>query len=707
MPIRAAPPRSIRGLNRLTVAVKNRAQVQKTACALLASFGLVCGGLVPALAQGPVQGPAAPPPLNPTPNVNPIPSVAPTPLPPNPANNASPPLMGVPTPALGGAPAPSLDTPTPDADMATPGPAAMGKIAQIIIVHKGTANISNDAIRAIMTEKVGDQYDPDKAGADQAAIKGMGYFNGDVGLDVTPDPAGGLDLTYTVVENPVVKNIVFTANTKNGQPSVTSASLLAQMNTKPGQVLNTNTLVRDLDHLFNRQTGYIAQQGYIVDVSPDINIDPNNGTLTVPLIEAHIAQIIIQGNKKTKKFVITREMNSRAGEVLNEIKLHADMTRIYNTGLFDQVGPFQLAPTDVGLVNVVIPVVEKRSGTVSVGVGYSSYAKLVGRAELAENNFRGLGERVSLMWEVDGISSQSSVDLGFYEPYLDKEHTSLNVDIYDKVVYRFDSSTFGGGIGSTDTYYEIHKGGTIGLSRPLSNTLSVSPTFRYEDVTTDNVALAIQDAFIRQDGTIGVVGFQIVNNTRDNNISPAEGGLDSLSFEVGEANTSTVNNAPTPLQPGRHGVGKIGLDLRRYISLQGPRKAGDFKSPKKVLAVRLLLGYANADIPFFEQYFLGGADDLRGVDTDRYWGNKLALFQAELRLPLGKSQNIQLVPFMDVGDAWGSIYQGIGLSQHQNFSPTADFGLGVRLVTPIGPIRLDEALGSDGAHTQFSIGQSF
>jgi outer membrane protein insertion porin family len=699
--------------NCLTLAVKNRAQAQRKTCAFLVSAGLVWASVSPVLAQGPAN------PLNPA-----IP-VAPA-APPNQAINANPAGNGVPEvapPDLGAGAVPVLPNPPalpnplgnpviapPDNGGNPPapaGPALTGKIAQINIVHRGTANISNDAIRAVMKEKVGDQYDPSTAAQDQDAIKGMGYFNGDVTLDATPDPAGGVDMTFTVVENPIIKKIVFSANTPDHQPSVPSATLLAQMDTREGQVLNTNTLVRDLDHLFNRQTGYMRQKGYIVDVSPDINIDPLSGILSVPLIEAHVDHILIQGNKKTKTFVITREMYSKSGQVLDENKLQKDMTRVYNTGLFDQVGPYQLEPTDVGLVNVVVPVVEKRSGTVSVGVGYSSYAKLVGRASLAENNFRGLGERVSLQWEVDGISSQSSIEAGFFEPYIDKNHTSLDVDLYDKVVYRFDSSTFGGGVGTTNTYEEKHVGGTVSVIRPLSDTLSFSPSLRYESVTTDTVSVPIEDAFIRQDGNIGVVGFQLTQNTRDNNVSPAEGGLNSLSLEFGQANTSTVNNAPTPLAPGLHGVSKFGLDLRRYISLDGPRKPGDFKTPKKVLAVRLLMGFANSDLPFFEQYFLGGADDLRGVDTDRYWGNKLALFQGELRLPIGKNENLQLVPFMDAGDAWGSIYQGIGLKQHSSFSPTVDFGLGLRLVTPVGPIRLDEAFGDQGAHTQFSIGQSF
>ena len=402
------------------------------------------------------------------------------------------------------------------------------------------------------------------------------------------------------------------------------------MDTKEGQVLNTNTLVRDLDRLFNRQTGYMRSKGYIVDVSTDINIDPTSGVLTVPLVEAHIDQIRILGNKKTKNVVVTRELLSRPGDVLDENKLQKDMTRVYNTGLFDQVGPYQLEPTDVGRVNVLVPVVEKKSGTVSVGVGYSSRSQLVGRAELAENNFRGLGERVSLQWEVGGITSQSSVELGFYEPYLDKNHTSLDLDLYDKVVYRFYSGSFGGGIGDTNQYTETAQG-RHGGRQPAPQRHPAGQHHRALRECQHQQRLGPAQRRLHPPGR------------RRWRARPARRQQHARQQPVARRRRPELHllrvrprqhvhrgNVPTPLAPGRHNIGKFGLDLRRYISLQGPRKLGDFKSPKKVLAVRALLGYANSDVPFFEQYFLGGADSLRGSDTDRYWGNKLALFQARV-----------------------------------------------------------------------------
>ncbi|MEO7715004.1 MAG: BamA/TamA family outer membrane protein [Capsulimonas sp.] len=589
--------------------------------------------------------------------------------------------------------------PTPTA------PALKGKITEVVI--KGNQTISTDAIQAVLSQKVGDQYTQDGAEKDREAVKNMGYFNGDIGLNAVQTPDNGVQVIYTVVENPVIKKISFTANTPTGEPTIPADKLKSLMEIKEGQVLNTTVLVRDLSHLFDRQTGYVRSQGYIFDVSSDINIDPNSGTLTIPLIEAHIEAIQIKGNKKTKPVVITREMRSKAGDVLDERRLQKELTKVYNLGLFDQVGPFEEIPTDVGKVIISIPVVEKRSGQVSVGVGYSDRAKLVGRAELAENNFRGLGERVSLTWEVGGSSSQSDLELGFFEPYLDKHHTSLNANIYDRAIYRFASDTFNGTSGSNNTYIEKRRGAMLNLGRPLSDTFNVGISGRTEQVRANDVELPPEDLFIRQVGNVSALGLNATSNTRDNDISPAGGGLRAISLELGVANTTTVNNAPGPLQPGRHAFTKLGVDLRQYISLQGPRKPGDFREPKRVIAVRLLLGATNKNVPFFEQYFLGGADSLRGYQTDRYWGSKLALFQSELRIPIGKDNNLQGVLLADIGDAWGSIYQDSSLKQHDTMSLSSNFGFGVRLVTPIGPIRVDYAVGREGGKTQFSIGQSF
>ena len=711
----------------MTLWNKNRAQVRRKTCALalstsVLSASLALAPLVPASAQGagatpgnaptsPVTpaSPAAPPAANPAPENTPATSPD-TPAAPNTgvAPAPAPTVPGFTLPPVGGADSGAGADTAPDA------PQLSGRISRILIV--GNKNINDAAIRGVITNaglKLGDTYSAANAASARDAVKAMGYFNGDIVLSGAQDPAGGVDVTFTVRENPVIKTIKFTANTPNGEPTVSADKLRSLMTTKEGQVLNTNILVRDLDNLFNHTTSYVYQQGYIFDVSSDINIDPLSGVLTIPLVEAHINSIKITGLKKTKPTVVTRELHSQVGDVLDEKKLQKDLTRVYNLGLFDEVGPFDPSSTDVGKVDIAIPITEKRSGQVSVGVGYSSTQKLVGQAELAENNFRGLGERVSLQWQVGGVNSQSSLELGFFEPYLDKRHTSLDVDLYDKAVYRFNSNglsnSSSSSSGDTNAYIERHKGGTLGINRPYGDTLTLGITGRTESVNVDNVNVGA-DQYIRQKGSVTGLGLRGILSNRDNEFAPAAGGLTSVSYEFVSASTQPVDNfAVSPLAPGREYFGKLGIDLRRYTSLQGPRKPGNFTQPKRVLATRILIGTTSKNVPFFEQYFLGGADSLRGYDQDRFWGSNLALFQAELRVPVGKDNNFQGVLLFDGGDAWNSIYQVQGLRQHTAFKLQTDYGVGVRLVTPIGPIRLDYAIPSGGGagRTQFSIGQSF
>ena len=701
---------------------KKRAQVTRRACAFVVSASLTLTGLAPwAAVHAQNAGPVNPIANPVTPATNGAGATAP----------GNDPTRGVDVPGNVPVPVknpitipgtlpqftvPPLALPTPDTvPGASSAPVLTGRVSRIAVL--GNANVSDVAIRAYITQsglKLGEPYSAALAEKARDAVKNMGYFNGDVVIGAVTDPAGGVDVSFTVRENPIVKTIKFTANTPTQEPTIPGTKLKSLMVTQEGKVLNTNTLVSDLDKLFNHQTGYVRGQGFIFDVSSDINIDPLNGVLNIPLVEAHINSITIKGNKKTKAVVLTREFRSVVGEVLDEHKLQKDLTRVYNLGLFDEVGPFDETSTDVGKVDIVVPVTEKRSGQVSVGVGYSSRSKLVGQATLAENNFRGLGERVSVMWEVGGISSQSSLDLSFFEPYLDKKHTSLNVDLYNKALYRFASSSFTGGSsntsGTNSTYIERRKGLVLGLNRSFSDQLTGGITGRYESVSTDNFQVVNGNQFIQQQGTVSGLGFRSVYSNRDNEVAPAAGGLRSISYETVYASTRPVNqNLPSPLAPGREYFGKLGLDLRQYMSLQGPRKAGNFNQPKRVLATRLLIGATARNIPFFEQYFLGGADSLRGYDTDRFWGSNLALVQAELRVPLGKDNNFQGVLLFDGGDAWNSIYQQQGLQQHTAFKLSTDYGVGIRLVTPIGPIRLDYAIpgGGGGGRTQFSIGQSF
>jgi len=606
----------------------------------------------------------------------------------NPAATVAP---GAAPPAAPGAVVP----PTPPAGDANQAPAQpTGALGEILIA--GNKNITGEAIRAILKQKVGQPFSPTDAESDRQAIQDMGYFSA-VTLRTTVAPVTNqVSETYTLVENPRVTAIVFTGNSVESSPV-----LLKVMQTQTGQVLNTNLLSKDIQSII----AVYRNAGFRASISDEINIDPATGTLTVPLIEARISSLTITGNKKTKTWVITREMKSKPGQVYNENVFRRDLTKIYNLGLFDNVGPADIGTPDVGKVALTLPVTEKRTGQVSVGVGYSSTEHLVGRAQLSESNFRGLGETASIMWEVGSVQSESSIDLGFADPWIDRKHDGFSVDLYDKVVYRFDNSFFSGSsVGTSSQYVERHKGAQVSLSRPLSDYTTGFLTVRGESVSTNNADVPVSSLFIIQNDSIFGLGGRIVTDTRDNAFNAAAGGYTAFSLEGVGADTSTAGNAPSPLAPGPYYFPKFGADLRRYFSLQGKRRKS-LTENKRVFAVRLLAGFTATDTPFSEQYFLGGADTLRGYAEDRFWGNDMLLINAEVRIPIVSS--VQGVLFTDAGDAWGSIYQAEGLQQATSFQLQAAVGVGLRVTTPVGPIKVDYGIGRFGGNTDFSVGQSF
>ncbi len=261
------------------------------------------------------------------------------------------------------------------------------KVIEVAIT--GNQCINTDAIHNVITLKVGDDNTTQVTDKDKAAIMSLGYFSA-VTVHVD-NVAGGVKVTYEVTENPKITSVKVVGN----EP-VPVQKVLDLMKTKPGQVLNTATLNLDIDAI----QGYYGDQGYIVYVTADIGVDPQTGVLTVPILVHTVESVEITGAKKTKPYVFLREMKTQPGKVFNVKVLKADMAKIYNLDILEDVKQYQItAGSEIGQVRITIPVVEKKTGQVSLGVGYSSQQKPVGEARLSETNFRGRGQGLNLLWE--------------------------------------------------------------------------------------------------------------------------------------------------------------------------------------------------------------------------------------------------------------------------------------------------------------------
>lgn len=587
---------------------------------------------------------------------------------------------------------------------------AVAQASKVIeVAVSGNVNINSETIRNAISLQPDSEFSQQAIDKDRDAIMAMGYFSA-----VTPhkeDLPGGIKITYEVTENPKVTDIKIL-----GSDPIKPDVVLGLMKTKANQVLNTDTINLDVEAIQN----YFGEQGYIAYVTEDLGVDPKTGVMTVPILVNRVETVAITGNKKTRTWALLREMKTQPGQVFNVQVLKADIIRIYNLDILQDVLPYQITPgSEIGMVKVTIPVEEKKTGMVSLGFGYSSRQRLVGQARLSETNFRGRAQGLNVLWQQgtsSAVGGSASQELGFYEPWIDKRHTSLQVNAYSKLLYRFSSGIFNSSsLIDDETYSERHEGGDITVSRPITEKTRVYVGGRYEDVRTNEKLLGDltgeYDLYkLVMQGTVTAGSLRMVRNTRDFDLDPATGQYQGLSLEVGSVRGSTFKRdigeaSPFYKSPFNGTFTKASIDLRRYFSKGGPKLTPQDK--RVTLAVRLRAGMGSGKMPFFEQFFVGGAESLRGYKEDRFWGDHMLLASVELRKPLANS--ISGVLFVDYGSAWGgnldfSIDQ---MPQTSSFDGFFGTGVGLRVNTPIGHLRLDYGIGSEGGRTHFSMGQAF
>jgi outer membrane protein insertion porin family len=535
----------------------------------------------------------------------------------------------------------------------------------VAIETRGNEHIPTDTVTAALTAHVGEAYTPALAEAQGKAVRDLGWF---YDVSVTTEPAEqGVRLVVAVVENPVIKGLVIEGNTV-----FSDEQLLAVMETKPGQVSNNRTIIRDLQAI---QRKY-QDAGYIYAQVTDVATDATTGNLVISLVEGKVEEIRVTGNRKTKTYVVAREMGTKPGDILNREVLRRDLDRLINLEIFQDVSAQPTVGSAPGLVVVTINVVEKKTGLASAGLGYSSVQKLVGFVDLAESNLGGTGQQVTIRTEFGG---RESYELGYYNPWIAAPATSLRVGLYRKLILReafTQEKSF--------LYDEQRNGGNVTWSRPLGQSYN---TRLFATVRADSVSVRQAEATelpeiiaLQRGEDVRSLALAVRNDTRNIIANPTHGGLNSLSVEF----AGWLGGAD---------FGKFGSDLRRYWRVGG----------KTVFASRLMFGLATGNPPFLEQYLVGGGETLRGYRNDRFPGTHMALLNTELRIPL--QENLAGVLFADVGDAWGGAFaRDFG---DTDFTAHLGYGVGVRLITPIGPIRIDYGIGSEGQETHFSVGHAF
>jgi len=337
-----------------------------------------------------------------------------------------------------------------------------GRITAIVV--RGNENIETELIVSQISSNIGDLFSKDSVQADMEAIFGLGYFQ-DVQVKLEPF-RDGYRVVFEVVENAILDDIVVEGSTMLSEETIKDVMVL-----RTGQVFSQKILQNDLD----RVSQLYEDRGLILAQMEKVDFDQDTGALLIRLVEGRIEEIKISGNEKTVDNVIRREIEIEPGELFDFDRVKKTLQDIYNLGFFEDVS-MKLEPgSEEDLIVLVIEVVEKSTGVLGGGGGYSSGEGLFAYASIKEANLFGRGQSIEAKLEV---GTRTTYSVSFYEPWLANTPTFLGIEAYDIFMKKNEK------INGVDSEYEIERlGGKLSFGRNFKDNLKVGLELKTEEAT--------------------------------------------------------------------------------------------------------------------------------------------------------------------------------------------------------------------------------
>jgi len=468
----------------------------------------------------------------------------------------------------------------------------------------------------------------------------------------------------------------------------------------PNGVLNPQRFQKD----YRAINTYYAAHGYTATEVIDHRLDADTKhlgehILVYVILEPHISEIVVSGIKHTHEYVVLHQLVFKVGDIFNENDLNRSVINLDGLGIFQGVTyNAEAGTTAPGSIMVTMTVTEQSTGNASFGLAESSASGLTGFLTVTESNLFGTGRSLSLSFTYGG---EKSYDLEYKIPYLDKHRTSFEIGIYDRITVRQAE----GGSGISQDFVSHDAGMRVLLSRPLnwkSNTrivLDISAD-NLRGTLTGNAAVFPPSVLIPilKQSNVRSISPSIVRDVRLGNPNrPFGGSYYSLGAQC------------AGLWGGVH-FNKISGYASWYFIVKRDKKAAEkaqtnIQPAHWIYATRLMAGTSTGVPPFLNQFMAGGATTVRGYKEQRFPGQQMLVFNNELRIPVANI--VDVVAFIDVGDAWGGIFaESLG---DPNFHLHRGYGAGLRVNAPIiGPIRLDIGFDSQGhSELYFGVGPTF
>ncbi|WP_088890999.1 BamA/TamA family outer membrane protein [Leptolyngbya ohadii] len=599
-----------------------------------------------------------------------------------------------------------------------------------VLVEGTEGDLLNEVYNAIQTQP-GQTTTRSQLQQDINAIFATGFFSNV--RAVPEDTPLGVRVTFLVQPNPVLQSVQL------------SGSVLAEQDTtvtfqdqqvplqqavdeifadQVGSIVNLRQLqlgIENLNRLY-QDNGYVLAQ---VIAAPQISPD---GTVTLEVAEGVIEQISIQfledgqpvdeeGNPvegKTRDFIITRQFESQPGDVFNQNQIRTDLQRAFGLGIFESLNIALNPGQDPRQVDVTVLVTERNTGSLAAGFGISSASGLFGSVSFQETNLGGNDQDLSA--EIQLGQRDLLFDLSFTDPWIggDPNRTSYTVNAFGRQSI---SLIFDGGeeevfLPNGERPRIRRYGGGVSFSRPLGDEWRASLGLQYQNVSVRDVdgTLTPRDEFgnllsFNDSGidNLLTLQFSAVQDRRNDPIVTTSGSVLRLSTEQAiPIDGITFNRLRASYS--------YFIPVRFLRFTQGCQQ--DTPTPEEcpqTLAFNVQGGTIIGDFPPYEAFALGGTDSVRGYGPgDLGSGSSFVQATAEYRFPVFSIVGGAL--FFDFGSDLGTASDVPGDPAGIRDKPGTgfDYGVGIRVQTPLGLVRVDYAINDQGDNrVTFGIGQGF
>jgi NTE family protein len=490
---------------------------------------------------------------------------------------------------------------------------------------------------------------------DLEALLKTGFFSG--GEAILISHPYGKELVYQFQENSTLRRLEICGNSIYPEKQ-----LLEYLSPHCGERLNIARIQQSLRDCLEL---YLSA-GYTLADWTQAEFDTVTGILHLEISEGMVDEIIVEGNRNTRDWVITRALPQKVGSPFNSNLVNRGIENIYSTRLFEQV-TYRLEPGSERN-KLVISVKERPSQLARFGLCYDSEYKFAGFIEMGETNLLGIGQQLFGKLHLSDRFKQGTLNLKADRLFKTMATYKLRF-FYDHGKHHFYDNNR-----HTSGWKENRYGMNLSVGQQIARLGTASFEFQI-----DRADITDYQTDVKYSHKTRAVILRSLVDTLDEYPFPDRGKYHHLYFELAG-----------DVLGGNTVFSKFYTSLESYY----PLPYGFNFHP------RIAVGLSNKELPLSEKFFPGEGGLFYGFYQEELIGDKM--FLGNLGLRYSPVPNVYIEGRYDMGDVY-SEFEEVKLRELKH-------ALGVKfsIDTYLGPLEVCYGASSEGTDLlTLNLGYSF